>query len=137
MPFYAGIAIGIFDMQSALEKFLKRKISVFWARVKNNDRGVLLGAVLSLIPVFPACTIGVGISMFNLILIYKGKLAKDYLNLIFTCIAFGVIFTLLWMNFLSDIVGFASVVISYILDVFFSVFEVFDGSNRDKFDLKA
>ena len=69
-------------MQSALEREISRQISGLRIGLIHHDRAVVLGLVLSLLPVPPATAAGLLLTLFNLALLSAGKLARSELPLL-------------------------------------------------------
>jgi hypothetical protein len=60
--------------QSALEEEIARKLAQVRSSIAAHDRGVLLGFLLSVLPIFPVAFFGLLISVFNYTLWKNGKL---------------------------------------------------------------
>jgi hypothetical protein len=63
-------------MSSALEQEFRRKAERFRVGLVARDRGVVIGAALSIVPVFPIALVGFLIDLFNLALYRAKKLEK-------------------------------------------------------------
>jgi len=78
-------------MSSALEKYLK---STVW-RLRNSafkrDRAVVLGAILSFVPIPPACFLGALLSIANLFLLKIGRLHQSESKLIWLSTVLGLL----------------------------------------------
>lgn len=84
-------------MRGGLEGYAADKIADFRAGIKSRDRAVVLGAVLSFIPIFPACFFGLILSIINFILIYKDITSRREERLVKISLAIGSINNLLWL----------------------------------------
>ena len=78
-------------MSSEIEKYLK---NVAW-RLRNaafgRDRAVVLAAILSFVPIPPACFLGVLLSVANLFLLKIGRLRQSDSKLIWLSIVVGLL----------------------------------------------
>ena len=76
-------------MKSELEKFINQKIYQIRNILAFRDRAVVLGAILSFIPIPPACILGVIISLVNFLLLKINKLRKSEQKLILISLLVG------------------------------------------------
>lgn len=104
-------------MQSKLESFLSTKVQAFKDSIQNRDRAVVIAALLSFTPIFPACTIGAVISILNLYLVKIGTLKRSELGLSLTSLAAGMLYTILWVVMLSSLSTTFGAVFSGLLDI--------------------
>ena len=84
-------------MSSKLEQEIKNGAYAFVSKFKGLDRAVVVGAVLSFVPIFPACIIGVIISLANFILIRTKKLNRSNVGIVVVSIGVGTFFSLMWL----------------------------------------
>ena len=77
-------------MKSELEKFINQKIYQIRNILAFRDRAVVLGAILSFIPIPPACILGVIISLINFLLLKINKLRKSEQKLILISLLVGI-----------------------------------------------
>ena len=77
-------------MKSELEKFINQKIYQIRNILAFRDRAVVLGAILSFIPIPPACILGVMISLVNFLLLKINKLRKSEQKLILISLLVGI-----------------------------------------------
>lgn len=80
--------------QSKLEQEFFSKITILRNNIALHDRGVMLGFILTIFPIFPATLFGFIISVFNFRLLKSGKLEEFEKNLINKGLILGVINTL-------------------------------------------
>ncbi len=83
--------------QSGLERFLTAKVYKLRAMILLHDRAVLVGTALAFVPIFPACTLGLIVSIANLALIKFGFTRKIEYSLTLFGIVAGAINTLIWL----------------------------------------
>jgi hypothetical protein len=113
-------------MQSEIEKYVSQKLRELREAISHRDRGVVVGAVLSFIPIFPACTIGVFISVGNFVLIRKARLDRSDENLVKISLAVGFLNSILWIYILLHIGGGLFATIGYISDFLTAPLNIFD-----------
>ena len=77
-------------MKSELEKFINQKVYQIRNILAFRDRAVVLGAILSFIPIPPACILGVIISLINFLLLKINKLRKSEQKLILISLLVGL-----------------------------------------------
>jgi|SaaInlStandDraft_1057018.scaffolds.fasta_scaffold105403_1 hypothetical protein len=77
-------------MKSELEKFINQKVYQIRNILAFRDRAVVLGAILSFIPIPPACILGVIISLVNFLLLKINKLRKSEQKLILISLLVGL-----------------------------------------------
>ena len=77
-------------MKSELEKFINQKIYQIRNILAFRDRAFVLGAILSFIPIPPACILGVIISLINFLLLKINKLRKSEQKLILISLLVGL-----------------------------------------------
>lgn len=104
-------------MQSEIEKYASQKLRELRKAINHRDRGVVVGAALSFIPVFPACTIGLAISVVNFFLIRKEKLGRSEGNLVKISLAVGFLNSILWIYILLYVGGGLFATIGFISDM--------------------
>ena len=85
-----------------------RKLSSLNASVRTHDRGVLLGFLFSLLPIFPLAFVGVGIGLFNRSMHQAGKINDFDFALVRRGLIFGVINSALSLLILVFVVQLAS-----------------------------
>lgn len=90
-------------MKSEFEKFSLEQLTAFRNMVRGRDRGVLIGAGLSFIPIFPACFFGFAISFVNLLLINKKRLEENDRFLVNCSLLFGGFFSVLWLYLIFSV----------------------------------
>lgn len=103
-------------MQSAIEKFASRKLHRLREAIMHRDRGVVAGAMLSFIPIFPACTIGFAISTVNFFLILNKKLDQNELKIVIYSVVIGLLFSMFWFYILMHFGVQLIAAVYYILD---------------------
>jgi hypothetical protein len=113
-------------MQSEIEKYVSQKLHEFGEAIRNRDRGVVIGAVLSFTPIFPACIAGVAISAINILLIWKGRLARSENNLVKISLFIGCLNSIGWVYLLYYFGGEFFPAINYILDVLLQLLMFFE-----------
>ena len=112
-------------MKSEIEKYASQKLRDLGQILRQRDRGVVVGAVLSFIPIFPACTIGLIISAFNFFLILRGKLGKDEERLVKISMVAGCLNSILWIYILFYLGRELIPAIGYFFDALFAPFNSF------------
>ena len=66
--------------QSILEREIAQRVNATQARLMAHDRGVVLGFLLSLVPIFPIPLVGLALGLFHTRAHRAGKLSEyDYL----------------------------------------------------------
>lgn len=93
---------------SVLEQELMRKLSNLQTSVRAHDRGVLIGFLFSLLPIFPLAFVGLGIGLLNLSMRHSGKINEFDFVMVRRGLIFGVINSALSMLILITIMKFAS-----------------------------
>lgn len=81
------------QLEIALEEFFVR----LRQSVRSRDRAVVLGVILSCIPVFPACLLGAVVCLMNLLLISSERLPRENLGLARLGLVVGAVFTSVWL----------------------------------------
>lgn len=104
-------------MRSGLEAYAAEKLTAFRESLKSRDRAVVLGAILSVTPIFPACFIGVIISLVNLMLIHKHMTSPREGRLVKISLAVGCINSLIWLYLLIAISETLGIFLGNILDI--------------------
>lgn len=112
-------------MQSKLEFFFLKKVQAFKNNIQQHDRAVIVAAVLSFTPIFPACMIGAVISIVNLYLVKIGTLKYFELKLSLFSLAAGIIYTVIWVVILSSLSGVFVAVFAGLLDVITAPLDLF------------
>lgn len=84
-------------MSSSLEDELQKLLFQLRNKLQATDRAVVIGATLSWVPVFPACTIGLLISLANLYLIKTKKLDHKSYRTVLVSASIALLFTLIWI----------------------------------------
>lgn len=77
--------------QSALESFVLGKMQSLRHGITRHDRGVLLGLMLSLVPIFPAPLFGLAIALFNRRFVRQGSISNDETTMIHVSIYIAII----------------------------------------------
>ena len=83
-------------MPSSLETETKKLMALLFNRMRGADRAVVVGTGLSWIPVFPACTLGLFISLANLYLIKTKRLDDRYFRIITLSIVISALLSVIW-----------------------------------------
>jgi hypothetical protein len=78
-------------MRSEMEKYLSKKQIYIKKALAGRDRAVVLGAVLSFLPIPPACMMGVLFSVFNLFLLKYGNLNKSNQKVVLVSLIVGLL----------------------------------------------
>jgi len=78
-------------MRSEMEKYLSKKQIYIKKALAGHDRAVVLGAVLSFLPIPPACMMGVLFSVFNLFLLKYGNLNKSNQKVVLVSLIVGLL----------------------------------------------
>jgi len=84
-------------MPSSLEYEMQKLLFRLRNRLRDTDRAVVIGATLSWVPVFPACTIGLLISVANLYLIKSNKLDHKNYRTVLISVFISFLFSLFWV----------------------------------------
>ncbi len=84
-------------MKSQLEIAIAERIRNVKRDLPRYDRAVLVGAMLSCFPMFPACTVGFLIGLANLALLKNGRLQEINKNFIRLSLLIGGFFTVAWL----------------------------------------
>lgn len=119
-------------MQSKLEIFFLGKVQALKDSIQNRDRAVVIAALLSFTPIFPACMIGAVISIVNLYLVKMGSLKRSELRLSLFSLAAGMVYTILWVVMLSSLSATFGAFLSGLLDIITAPVDLFfspPGSN--------
>ena len=83
-------------MPSSLETETKKLMALLFNRMRGADRAVVVGTALSWIPVFPACTLGLFISLANLYLIETKRLDDRYFRIVTLSIVISALLSVIW-----------------------------------------
>ena len=83
-------------MTSEIEKIGISFLTNFRSKLKEYDRAVVIGAALSLTPIFPACLFGFFLSVLNFSLLKRGRLLKRNYKLVIVSLIFSLTFTTAW-----------------------------------------
>lgn len=110
-------------MRSGLETYLTHKLYDIRHRLRRRDRAVLLGAVLSFLPIFPACFLGFIISAMNLFLIHRGITRASDQRLVELSLLVSVIFSAIW---LTVIIVYGHMALDALIDVLRAPWSIFD-----------
>lgn len=105
-------------MQSEIEKYASQKMRRLHQAIRQHDRGVVLGATLAFIPVFPACTIGLIMSVLNCLLIRKGRLDRSEASFVKAGLVAGFLNSVIWVYVLFSLGAGISAAIDFIFDFF-------------------
>lgn len=119
-------------MRSGLEHYAAKKIDAFWASIRNRDRAVLLGASLSVVPMFPACFFGVMLSLVNLFLIRKNITNQREAGLVKVSLAIGVLNSLIWLYLFIVLGEFFGFFFGSIIDGILAPLGDFDANPIDR-----
>ncbi len=92
--------------KSVLEEEITRKLAEIKSSMVAHDRGVMLGFLLSLFPLFPVAFFGFLISLTNYLIWKSGKLDLFEKGLIRKGLILGFINTLIGIAVLSLIINF-------------------------------
>ena len=84
-------------MPSSLENELQNVLLRVRSKLRDTDRAVVIGSALSWIPIFPACTIGLLISLANLYLIKAKKLDHENYRTVLVSVFIALLFSLIWV----------------------------------------
>ena len=118
-------------MQSGLERYAVEKLTALRAVIKNRDRAVVLGAALSITPIFPACFFGVILSLINLILIQKNIINRREQRLVKISLAIGFFNSLIWL-FLFIMLGESfAFILGHVLEAIQAPFRMFESDPAD------
>jgi len=82
--------------QSKLEREALDLIGNWRGHLRNSDRAVVIGFLLSITPIFPACFVGFLISLLNYFLIRSDKLDVTNRKIVIFAVISGAIFTIFW-----------------------------------------
>lgn len=78
-------------MQSALEKEILDFLATLKQRLKQRDRGVVMGLLLAIVPIPPAPMIGLLIAIMNMLLLKHGRIPEENSGWIKASLVFSVI----------------------------------------------
>lgn len=84
-------------MTSEIEKIGIAVLANFRSKIKEYDRAVVIGAALSLTPIFPACLFGFFLSVLNFWLLKRGRLLKRNYKIVIVSLLFSLTFTATWV----------------------------------------
>ena len=112
-------------MQSKLESFFLSKTHALKRSIQNRDRAVVIAALLSFTPIFPACIIGASISIINLYLVKMGTLKRSELRLSLYSLAAGMVYTAIWIFILSSLSATFAAFFSGLLDILTAPIDLF------------
>ena len=110
-------------MRSHLEMEVDKKLQRLKQFIVKQDRFVIIGVVLSFTPIFPACLLGVIISIANIYIGTSGRLSASELRLARFGIIIGSCLTIIWLTiftFLNPILSIARTldqIFSYLINV--------------------
>lgn len=110
-------------MRSGLEIFLTDAMYRLRDRLRRRDRAVVIGAVLSFCPIFPACLVGLLISGVNYVLIHRGITRASDQRLVEISLIVSVIFSSVW---LTVIYAYGQVVFGGLVDLLMAPWAIFD-----------
>ena len=119
-------------MRSGLEHYAAAKVSAFWASIRSRDRAVLLGAALSVVPMFPACFFGVILSLGNLVLIHKGVASQSEARLVKISLAIGFLNSVVWLYLFFVLGEFFGFFLGNIIDIILSPLSGLDANPIDR-----
>lgn len=117
-------------MESRIESLFAQKLWALKRYISSKDRGVVIGALLSFIPVFPACFVGLVISVFNLYFLRKKELDPSHQSLVRASLLAGISFSVGWAILLAyvspaELIGYVISWIQYSLSELFSLIKGF------------
>ena len=84
-------------MPSEVEKIGISILANFRSKLKEYDRAVVIGAGLSIIPIFPACLFGFILSAVNFWLLKTGRLLDRNYKIVMVSLLFSLTFTAMWV----------------------------------------
>lgn len=87
-------------MRSQLEMEVSYRLGRLSFLLAQRDRLVVIGAGLSFIPVFPACLLGLLVSLANLYIGTHGRLQRADIRIAKAGVAAGATLTVIWMGVL-------------------------------------
>ena len=122
-------------MQSKLESFFLSKVHALKRSIQNRDRAVVIAALLSFTPIFPACMIGAAISIINLYLVKIGTLRRSEIRLSLYSLATGMVYTAIWFFILSSLSDTFEGFFSGLLDVLNAPIDLFFSPPSNNGDL--
>jgi hypothetical protein len=83
-------------MQSALEHEIELLLVNLRSWLRQRDRAVLIGTLLCCVPFLPVTFVGLVITLFNLVLLWAGKLKRAELPLLLFAVFMTALYVLLW-----------------------------------------
>lgn len=92
---------------SVIEQELVRKLTVLGTSMRKHDRGVLMGFLFSLLPIFPLAFVGLGIGLFNRSMYRTGKIDEFDFTMVRRGLIFGAINSALSLLILVVVVQIA------------------------------
>ena len=92
-------------MNSELENFVSERVAHLRRALLSYDRGVVVGAVLAFIPVFPACFFGMLLSLINVGFALNNRLNRRNRNAAILGACVGAFFTVIWWYALRSFSG--------------------------------
>lgn len=119
-------------MRSGLEGYAAEKLAALRAGLKHRDRAVIVGAVLSFTPIFPACFFGVVLSLLNLVLIHRKITDPREVQLVRISLAIGCLNSLVWLYVFVKLGETFGVFIEHIFDNVLTFLGVFDTNPTER-----
>ena len=92
--------IGLYNTvshQSKLEQEALNLAGNLQQRIRRTDRAVIIGFLLSITPVFPACVVGLMLCIINYVLIRSQKLPENNRKIVKIGMVSGLILTISWI----------------------------------------
>ena len=121
-------------MSSEIERYLK---NAAW-RLRNaafgRDRAVVLAAILSFVPIPPACFLGVLLSVANLFLLKTGKLRQSDSRLIWLSIIVGLLNSIIGAYLLMHLASDFLIFLSNLYDTFVNILNLKSTQPLEVFD---
>lgn len=77
--------------ESAFERSLAEGIFALRGSIRRHDRFVVMGLVFSLVPLPPACFVGLLLSVVNAWLLWSGRLGRQEMRLVLLSLVLSVV----------------------------------------------
>ena len=125
-------------MKSELERLILGWIARSRRAMLFYDRGVVWGALFALTPIFPACFLGMMISMVNVGLALSGRLDRKNRDIALVASCVGAFFSLVWWYVLASLseVGIIEIIVSFLNHALKNFWQVpVDGSPKSFSDV--
>ncbi len=91
---------------SALETALFEFSNILYSWLRSIDRAVAVAFLLSLVPIPPACWVGVLLSVANIILIKLKKIAANEAKIVYVSLLIGIINSILGTILIGSLAEF-------------------------------